>query len=83
MRGNIYTDQKCPVCGGKLPYDQRKGACLCPNHKAAATGRFRVCFGKEISARFEDIRAAEQFLNGLRFKYSEGTFDARDYKSEP
>ena len=82
MRGNIYTDQKCPVCSGKMPYDPRRGGCICPNHKTAATGRFRVCFGKEISARFEDIRAAEQFLNGLRFKFSEGTFDARDYKSD-
>jgi len=82
MKGNIYCDQKCPVCNKKMKYDPRRGNCFCLEHlKISATGRYRICFGRDVQRRFEDIRQAEQFLNGLRFKTAEGTFDARDYQA--
>jgi integrase len=82
MKGNIFCDQKCPICKGIMKYDPRRAGCYCLSHKnIAATGRFRVGFGKEINKRFEDLREAEQFLNGIRFKTSEGTFDVRDYRT--
>lgn len=83
MKGNIYTDQKCPVCASKMIYDSRRGNCFCQVHKKIfASGYYRVAFGRDVQKRFKNIRAAEQFLNGLRFKTAEGTFDARDYKSD-
>lgn len=86
MKGNIYCDQKCPVCGGKMVYDSRRSGCFCANHPdIAASKGFRVRFPARstyIQQRFGTIAEAEQFLNGLRFK--EGSpnevLDPRDYK---
>lgn len=82
MKGNIYTDQKCPECNSSLKYDANRGNCFCKNHPhIAATSRYRVIFDK-IHLRFQDIREAEQALYGLRFKSGENTLDARDYKRD-
>jgi integrase len=40
-----------------------------------------VRFGK-LSKRFVNIKEAERFLTGVRFKTDEQTFDARDYKRD-
>ena len=37
---------------------------------------------KDIRQRFKHYEAAERFLNGLRFKYDEGTLDGRDYRKD-
>ena len=37
---------------------------------------------KNIFKRFDSLQEAERFLNGLRFKYDEGTFDPRDYRKD-
>jgi hypothetical protein len=79
MKGCIYSDQKCPVCGSKMPYVYRRG-CVCPNHQdIAATGQFNVKFGRKHHKRFESLEDAERHLTGIRFKEDEGIFDQRDY----
>ena len=37
---------------------------------------------KNITRRFDSLKEAERFLNGLRFKVDEGTFDPRDYRKD-
>lgn len=77
MRGNIYSDQKCEICGSRLNVEVRDGLC-CPNHKMVRATRYKVIFGK-TTRRFKDFRSAERFLNGLRFEEDKGEFDHRDY----
>jgi len=80
MKGNIYTDQKCSVCGAKLNQRDKKGL-VCPNHKKIVASNYRVCFGK-IHKRFNNYIEAERFLNVIRFKQDEGTLDEKDYKRD-
>ncbi|MBI9074913.1 MAG: hypothetical protein JEZ02_05835 [Desulfatibacillum sp.] len=80
MTGNIYTDQKCPVCNGKMVNDANRRGCFCKKHpKVVATERFRVSFGRDIMKRFPTYELAENFLNGVRYETYRGTFDKRDY----
>ena len=51
----------------------------CPNHKNIRASRLFVKFGT-ILKRFRSYEVAQRFLNGLRFKTDELTFDERDYK---
>lgn len=82
MRGRIYTDQKCPICGGKFIHDDRRNGLYCERHpEQKATGRFRVQFGRETRRRFSLFIQAERFLNWLRVHYDEGTYDPRDYRA--
>ena len=80
MLGGIYSDQKCPICGGKFRDDGRNGL-ACNNHSEVFATRFKVIF-KGICRRFKDYQSANRFLTGLRYKNDEGTFDARDYKTD-
>ncbi len=82
MAGNISTDEKCSVCGGKMIHDEnrRVSGCFCLVHtQVAASGQFRVRFGRKINKRFQRYDRAYQFLNGLRFEKANGKLDARDY----
>ncbi len=50
MLGNIYTDQKCYVYGGKLIHDERRRGCFClEDPKIKADSRFTVWFGRGIN----------------------------------
>jgi uncharacterized Zn finger protein (UPF0148 family) len=80
MKGNIYTDEKCSICGRKINYREKNGL-ACPNHKKIKATSYRVCFGA-IHKRFNAYEKAERFLNGLRFKQDEGILDERDYKKD-
>ena len=81
MRGRIYSDQRCPMCGGKFAHDERRRGLFCLEHpKIAATGRFRVRFGRKTHKRFGSYKEAERFLTGLRYKVDEGSYDHRDYQ---
>ena len=83
MKGNIYTAQKCPSCGEKMIHEERQNNCICIKCKIPASGGYFVRFGRDICKRFRnDYLAAAQFLNGLRFKTAEGTFDQRDYQKD-
>lgn len=80
MRGRIYTDQKCPVCGSSYVHEDRRRGLFCPNHpEQEATRAFTVQFGRKLRKRFKGFREAERFLDGLRYEVDRGTFDARDY----
>ena len=82
MKGNIYTREKCESCGGTLRYNANVSAFICDKHfdRRVIPAGVNVKFGRDINKRFTDLELAEQFLNGLRFKTSEGSFDKRDYK---
>lgn len=82
MRGSIYSEQKCPVCGESFQLHEKSSALMCPNHPDhRATDRFYVRFGRKIQRRFgADYFAAERFLIGLRYEVDKGTFDPRDYQ---
>jgi integrase len=82
MKGYIGTRQKCIICGGRLVHDERRKGCFCQEHKQCAANGFYVKFGRDIYRRFQSYEAAARFLNGIRFKTDEGTFDMRDYKKD-
>ncbi len=82
MIGGIYSDQCCPVCGGKFK-DNGKDGLVCPSHRDQRATTFRVKFGRKVRRRFGgDYFAAQRFLTGLRFKNDEGSFDVRDYSAD-
>ena len=81
MKGNIYTRQKCPICKGKMTHSERKGGCFCEKHKKVSATRFIVQFNR-VFKNFTSYAEASQFLNGLRYKSVEGTFDAKDYRKD-
>lgn len=82
MKGNIYTSEAC-ACGGRLRHDANVDGfrCLACN-RVSIPENMRVKFGRETSRRFEghNYRGARQFLEGLRFKTVEGSYDQRDYQ---
>jgi integrase len=81
MRGRIYSDQKCPICGGQFIHDDRRRGLFCEIHPdQQANGRFRVQFGRKTRRRFNNYREAERLLDGLRWEVDQGTYDHRDYK---
>ena len=82
MKGNLYTNQKCPFCGGAMVHDDRKHNCVCKPCNVEASKGYYVRFGRDICKRFKTYPEAAQFLSGLRFKESEGTLDIRDYKRD-
>lgn len=80
MRGRIYSDQKCPLCGSSFKHDDRKRGLFCSVHPdQQATKRFIVRFGRKVQKRFSNYFEAERFLDGLRYEVDKGTFDHRDY----
>ena len=82
MRGRIFSDQKCPICGAIFVHDERRRGLFCPKHcNQQATGGFRVQFGRGTRKRFINYREAERFLDGLRFEVDQGTYDPRDYRA--
>ena len=80
MKGNIYTSQRCPLCGQILQHNERRQSVCCPEHQEVQANRLRVQFGREIERRFRSYAAASRFLNTLRCDEDRGLFDPRDYK---
>ncbi|MFH1886703.1 MAG: site-specific integrase [Pseudomonadota bacterium] len=81
MIGNIYTAQKCPMCGGALVHDEKRKGLFCRKHvEIAATGMFRVRFGRDICKGARGYAEAARILNGLRWETDQGTFDLRDHQ---
>ena len=82
MKGNIYTDEKCPLCGGVMKHNERKGGLFCLEHpQIAASGRFYVVFGRQAKKRCTSYLEATRLLNYMRTQEDIGTFDAREYAS--
>ncbi|MEJ2285986.1 MAG: phage integrase N-terminal SAM-like domain-containing protein [Desulfobacterales bacterium] len=83
MKGRIYSEEKCPLCGGVFFHDEKRGGLFCKQHpQIAANRQFIVRFGRSITKRFVDYLEAERFLNGLRYENDKGTFDIRDYRKD-
>lgn len=83
MKGGIYSDQSCSICGSRFIYDGRKGGLFCPKHESqCANGKFRVHFGRDTQKIFKTFDEAERFLTGVRFASDQGTFDPRNYKKD-
>ena len=80
MIGGIYSDQRCPICGGTFKDDGRKGL-FCPKHPQCQATKFSVRF-RNVHLRFDNYEKASQVLSGMRFKLTEGTFDERDYRKD-
>jgi integrase len=80
MKGGIYSDEKCLVCGGRLS-DNHLNALACPTHSKCKARSHVVRFGN-ITKRFKSYQEASRFLTGLRFKIDENTFDERDYRRD-
>lgn len=82
MKGNIYTDEKCSVCGGTMKHDDRKRGLYCSEHdQIAASSRFYVVFGRQAKKRCSSYIAATRLLNYMRFQEDEGIFDAREFEA--
>lgn len=79
MKGGIYTEEVCPLCGG--PFRDTGRSLTCPVHPNCRATRYRVIFGS-TTKRFRSYDEANRFLTGIRFKTDEKTFDARDYKKD-
>ena len=83
MKGRIYSEEKCPLCGGILYHDEKRGGLFCREHlQIAANSKFLVRFGRAITKRFVSYHEAERFLIGLRYENDKGTFDVRDYRKD-
>ncbi len=83
MKGNIITTEKCMICGATLKHDDRRHGLFCPEHPQISCVKvFVVRFGRHIQRQFNNYDKAAQFLNGLRFKTGEGSFDLKDYASD-
>jgi len=66
-----------------MVHDERRNNCFCITCDIPASKGYYVRFGREICKRFSNsYPAAAQFLNGLRFKTFEGTYDRRDYRKD-
>ncbi|MGD0277433.1 MAG: hypothetical protein ABSB79_15525 [Syntrophales bacterium] len=77
MKGGIYSDERCPVCGGSFKDTGRFLAC--PKHPNCKATLHKVIFGA-ITKRFRSYNDSDRFLTGVRFKTDESTFDERDYR---
>ena len=84
MKGGIYTNDRCPVCSEKLRHFEPNGV-WCPSHPHVRAEQLVVRFG-DLTKRFRSetggYKAAFQFLTGVRFKTTEGSFDIRDYRRD-
>lgn len=78
MKGSIYTDQRCPVCGGKLKSREPKGF-YCPSHpRRTIDAPCRVVFDNRTT-RAPNYEAGYKILMRKRGEVDEGTYDVRDY----
>jgi len=85
MIGGIYADPKykerCPVCSGGFKHVELKGV-VCPDHPQCEAQHLVVRFQQLCKCFNRDYRGAYQLLNGLRFQYSRGQFDIRDWRKD-
>lgn len=81
MAGGIYSDERCPLCGGVFKDDGRRKL-FCPLHPQQRAASFKVKFAG-ITRRFRDYERAQSFLGGLRHEKGPDAiraFDPRDYQ---
>jgi integrase len=77
MKGGIYSDQRCPLCGESFR-DNRISGMSCPSHQEQRPTRFKVIFDS-VTKRFSSYHEAFRFLTGLRYEVDQSKFDPREY----
>ena len=80
MKGGIFSDQRCPICGGSFKDDGKRGL-VCQAHPQCQATAMSVRF-KNVHKRFNSYEEATRFLTGLRFEEDSGKFDPRDYQKD-
>ncbi len=80
MKGGIYSDQRCPECGGRFKHFEPRGM-WCPGHPQFMPTKLVVRFGN-ITRRLKSYDLAYRLLTGLRYETDEGKFDQRDYRTD-
>lgn len=78
MKGGIYSDEKCFICGKNLK-DNKKNAVCCPDHPEVMARKLRIKFGT-VRLRFQSYEKAIRCIIGFRYKTDEESFDENDYK---
>ncbi len=90
MLGSITTGERCPICRSRME-DNGFTAVACPEHpdQIARKLRVRLKYGQKLTQKQftckrgeESYKFARRFLDGLRFKIEEGTYDYRDYRAD-
>lgn len=90
MLGSITSQEKCPVCKVTM-VDNGFTAVACKEHPDQIARKLRVRFnlkGHSTQKKFskesglQSYIEARRFLDGIRFKTQEGSFDHRDYKAD-
>jgi integrase len=79
MIGGIYSRERCPECGRSFKDDGKTGL-YCPKHNNQKASSFFIKF-KGVYRTFNHYDSAGRFLEGIRYKEDEGTFDLRDYQA--
>lgn len=69
--GGIYSDAKCPLCGGNY-VDDHHSALRCLDHPQHIAGRFKVKI-RDVCARFNSYSDAKLFLEAKRQDVRNGT----------
>jgi integrase len=77
MKGGIYSDERCPICGGTFK-DNYRDRLQCPKHPDQWATRFRIKFGK-LNRRFNSYQEAQQVLWLWRGEEAKGTFNPKEY----
>lgn len=87
MKGRIYTEEKCSVCGSKLIEDRNIWSVCCPDHPEQKAKTLVVWFGRKVKKRFSDdknpdlaYRKAYRWLESLRERVDDGVFDQREFQ---
>ncbi len=79
MIGGIYSRERCPKCNRSFKDDGKTGL-YCPKHRDEKASSFFIKF-KGVYKTFTYYDSARRFLEGIRYKEDEGTFDRRDYQA--
>jgi integrase len=91
MKGNVYTKEKCPVCGEKFtPIDEDL---ICPVHFTRPKKVYIQLYDKTLhkcinihrdrtSHAFESYEHAYRVLTKIRTEIDEGTYDVTRYVAE-
>lgn len=83
MKGNIYTRQRCSICGGPMVNDENRRGCFCITHQGQqATEGFCLAFGRGHFRRFKTYHEAYRYLTGLRFQTDHDLYDPRDWRRD-
>ena len=80
MKGGIYSDKRCPICGAKYKHIEAKGL-FCPKHPHQQPNKLVVRFGR-LTRRFDSYKEAFRLLTGVRYETDLGKFDIRDYQRD-